>query len=68
MKTAREWFETFPEPYKSQAIANLKWYKSRKYGSAADALGLAFPWSETHEGHEGSEYWAQFHETITKTK
>lgn len=61
MKTAREWFETFPEPYRSQAIYNCLEF-TMKYDNASIALGLSFCWRETNEGHE---YWMEFYDLIT---
>ncbi len=61
MKTAREWFETFPEPYRRQAIANCL-DLNRKYDNASNALGLSFTWRETTEGND---YWMDFYDLIT---
>jgi len=63
MKTAREWFETFPEPYRSQAIANCK-YPNDLYESASDALDYDFDWEDSPEGFD---YWFLFHRNLLNT-
>jgi hypothetical protein len=61
-KTAREWFETFPEPYRSQAIANCL-YPNDRYRCASDALGNDFNWDTTDEGYR---YWDMFYKRLVK--
>jgi hypothetical protein len=62
MKTAREWFETFPEPYRSQAlhylnIAPRNSLESYLYADAINALESSFFWNETNQGYT---YWDDF--------
>lgn len=64
MKTAIEWFETFPEPYRRQAIANCL-ELTRKYDNASDALGLSFSWEGSPQTYL---YWQKFHEKISDKK
>lgn len=62
MKTIREWFETFPEPYRTQALENLKKADGTiKERSAKDALLSGFHWPESSQG---DEYWRKFITTL----
>jgi len=65
-KTLREWFEMFPEPYRTQAIENTVALSGEKRlketeQSAADAIECAFMWDETNEETEGEDYWYSFY-------
>lgn len=63
-KTIREWFEEFPEPYKSQALKNINPLHSNIIKpSKYDALYTAFKWESTSEG---GEYWVDFLLTLKK--
>lgn len=69
MKTKKEWIETFPEPYKTQAMKNTEdqdqtrmfSFEKEKLPIAAIALSFAFQWSETPEGHQ---YWEDFYNEL----
>jgi hypothetical protein len=62
-KTILEWYETFPEPYRSQAIANLKEQNPRGeldsvlYLTPSHALECGFRWKDSHEGRD---HWYDF--------
>lgn len=60
MKTAREWFETFPEPYRSQALENSRW-PDDLYDDALDALALDFVWRHSPQKHK---YWTDFYKKL----
>jgi hypothetical protein len=72
-KTALEWFSELPEPYKSQAIQNLKEQSdfseviSNRSGATfdymSDAITGAMQWSVTPQGHE---YWMRLHDDWTE--
>lgn len=68
-ETILEWLQTFPEPYRSQAIENyeketdphfLKWRKYKRQG-AYDALNCAFRWNKSNGG---LVYWKIFADTL----
>jgi len=62
--TTKEWFETFPEPWRTQALANLRDNPfdadsgGRLHETPAGALDNAFDWAETTED---DDYWAEIH-------
>lgn len=63
MKTAREWFETFPEPYRSKAIQrlfcdDLSPLTPTIYGCASDAVADAILW------HENFRFWSSFYDKL----
>lgn len=60
LKTAREWFETFPEPYRSQAMKNARDLKDT-YDAAHKALSCEFVWDESPEGQD---HWREFQFTL----
>lgn len=61
-KTIREWFETFPEPYRTQAIENTRERSlNTKAPSAIEALSLGFVWSSSQQG---LGYWLKFESTL----
>jgi len=61
MKTAKEWFETLEEPYRTQAIENTdEDLLKEKFFNLSKALIYSFLWGNTPQGHE---YWS-----ILKTK
>jgi len=72
-KTALEWFSELPEPYKSQAIQNLKEQSdfseviSNRSGATfdymSDAITGVMQWSVTPQGHE---YWMRLHDDWTE--
>jgi len=56
--TIREWLKTLPEPIRTQALTNLESEvenANRERDSLASAIGGAFTWSESPEGHT---YWS----------
>ena len=59
-KTAKKWFSEFPEPYRTQALKNLK---PQKFESASEALGSlnSFEWADTPEGFC---YWNDFYKKL----
>jgi len=62
MKTAREWFETFPEPDRSQALENLHISnKIYKYASEALIDIDSFVWGDSPQKFE---YWDKFHNKL----
>ena len=61
MKTAREWFEMFPEPYRTQALANLK-DDPELYRNAHRALDHNFDWEASPEGED---YWYELYRKLT---
>ena len=67
--TRLEWFQTFPEPWKSQAIANCQQYGGREAlsGNVDTAISRSgFYWGGTPEG---DTYWRQFfrHQKLSRT-
>lgn len=72
-KTLREYFEEFPEPYRTQAINNTKAQRTKGYPNdeyflkfdrarnAKEALAGAFYFEVTPEG---KEYWDDFKRTL----
>ena len=61
MKTIREWLESLPEPYRSQALENMDNYRRpyapeahSSHGNLEEALMAAFLWYDTPQGRE---YW-----------
>jgi len=55
MKTVIEWFDTLPEPYKTQAINNTKLHLLKTFDeSLIDAIKSSFTWHSTDQGHD---YW-----------
>lgn len=59
-KTFREYFEKYPEPYRSQAIKNAGEDIDTESIFTDDHLGAAFVWGTTPEGHD---YWENFYNT-----
>lgn len=66
MKTVTEWFNTLPEPYRSQAFANVV-HQNREHELGdyvprlIDAVTMMFRWEISNEGHN---YWSNFLKTI----
>jgi len=58
MKTAKEWFQKLPEPYRTQALENSDVLKI-KYQSLPDAIMGNFTWDDTPQG---DEYWDKIHD------
>lgn len=55
MKTIREWLEELPQPYRGQALANMRpQNKDIEENTLQDGLQGAFVWSKTKEGRR---YW-----------
>ena len=62
MKTIKEHFEEFPEPYRTQALENLHDDISTKIISHPKlALYLGFQWILTMKG---GTYWLSFYKTL----
>lgn len=60
MKTAKEWFKTLEEPYRTQAIANTEEeYLNHEYEYLSDALLSSFTWVETPQKFY---YWDELYE------
>lgn len=61
-KTILKWFETFPRPYRDQAIFNTsEAVLSTLEGDPQRALGGSFRWDESPEG---DSYWRKFYLTL----
>ena len=59
-ETVKEWLETLPEPYRSQAIKNNNYSgNNRQVRALADAIDSAFDWDITDEGQD---YWEEVYE------
>jgi hypothetical protein len=57
--TVKDWLNTLEESYRSEALANMdEETSSHPVISLHDALGTAFIWDKTPQGHE---YWADFY-------
>lgn len=55
MKTIKEWFETLPEPIRSQAIINTRVCDLiNRENSLSEAIWNSFIWEKTFEG---LDYW-----------
>lgn len=66
MKTIKEWLETLPEPYRSQALENMNKNNSdEKMNSLSNTLGIAFVWGNTKQG---SLYWNDVYESAKKAE
>lgn len=67
MKTIKEWLETLPEPYRTEAIENATNEGSirfrTKHKSLSEALGSAFTWYFTLQGHD---YWVDLYDKLEK--
>lgn len=64
MKSAKKHFETFPEPYNTQAIQNTDELRlNHLYETATSALCWSFTWMNTPQG---ASYWGNFCETLRK--
>ncbi len=69
MKTVSEYLETFPEPYRTQAINNFNgnrndtfWIgKNKECANVKEALGSAFSWNYSKEG---DDYWSNFYNSL----
>lgn len=63
-KTAKEWFEEFPEPYRTQALDNAdKELLNFKFSSALEAVKGTFFWDDSPERHD---YWHDFKHQLLK--
>jgi hypothetical protein len=63
-KTIKKWYEEFPEPYRTQALANVK-YPEVKWSTPLDALAGGFDW---YYSPEGAKYWIEFSNILDKQK
>ena len=62
MKTIREHLESLPEPYRTQALENMRPEKALVFPSMncrGEALTLAFDWERSPEGYL---YWEERYE------
>lgn len=69
-RTITEWFNTLPEPYRSQALANhdmsyIDYPEDGRADSLDEAIFLGFDWSETTEGRR---YWTKAWHSATNTE
>jgi hypothetical protein len=69
-KTLREWFEMFPEPYRTQAIENT--LNLRGEGrfivtktNAMSAIVGAFVWEDSPQK---DKYWNEFHDQLHRNE
>jgi len=66
-KTIREWFETLPEPYRSQALENIdenfEYYKfyNDKCENVKSAVFHGFQWMKSPQDFH---YWSKFFATL----
>jgi len=62
-KTIREWLETLPEPYRSQALENTEEYKlsEDKDDCLSEAIESAFTWKLTKQG---LQYWINVFDSV----
>lgn len=71
-KTVREWLETLPEPYRTQAIENTRTLNGEAGEDifnaldteASSALHGAFVWSDSHQGFK---YWNNLDNKLDKS-
>ena len=67
MKTIKEWLEELPEPYKTQALTNMKNFAlyagEYEVTSLDKAIEWAFYWGQTPEG---LSYWDDLHQASLK--
>lgn len=63
MKTAKEWFEGFQEPYRSEAIDNtFTTMLTAEYTSKKQALMGSFTWANSPQHRK---YWINFYNSLT---
>lgn len=55
-KTIKEWFETLPEPIRSQALENAKWALFMVCKDLETAIYEGFSWNRTPKD-QGYDYW-----------
>jgi hypothetical protein len=69
MKKVIEWLKELDEPYRSEAIENCKkdtpYTGNKEAEFLSDALGDAFVWKETKQGHV---YWESLHEKLMQNE
>lgn len=72
MKTYVEWFNELPEPYRTQALENVRsgvcahssrYSESEMFVSMAQAITSTMHWSATPQGHE---YWNELYDRYTE--
>jgi hypothetical protein len=72
MKTYVEWFNELPEPYRTQALENVRgggcahssrYDESEMFVSMAQAITSTIHWSATPQGHE---YWNELYDRYTE--
>lgn len=62
VKTIRQWFEEFPEPYRKQALENTdKEELDENINDAKMALAGGFNWNSSPQGFS---YWDKFYDTL----
>jgi hypothetical protein len=66
MKTVRQWFETLPEPYRTQAIENSL---PGNLLATVSSLQMAFSCGFTfRHSKEGLNYWRAYFELVKENK
>jgi hypothetical protein len=66
MKTVKQWFETLPEPYRTQAIENsLPGNLLATVGSLQMAFSCGFTFRHSKEG---LNYWRTYFELVKENK
>lgn len=61
-KSARQWFEGFPEPYRTQALENAEGDRLKEgYLYASTALYLSFSWEDSPQD---GVYWLAFYKEL----
>jgi hypothetical protein len=69
-KTLRQWFEMFPEPYRTQAIENTIALSGETrlegtYKNVVDALAIGFLWSRSPQG---LMHWTKFCDQLDRNE
>ncbi len=66
-RTAKEWFNIFPEPYKSQALQYMEQYRPKElnnaFTSGGSALNSSINWGHSAQGHN---YWSDFFQKLIR--
>lgn len=74
MKTTRQYLESLPEPYRSEALENYELQNNADqkerddncpWGNSGNFLSNAFVWSKTKQGRK---YWSELEFKIAKHK
>lgn len=62
MKTIREWFNSMPEPYRTEALVNCSMEDlDKQKPTLKQALSGSFYWAKTPQG---ADYWLKFYQSI----